>query len=303
MSAEAASTAWSAGRLDGVRGPPRVLFGRMYEDSRIELATFGPGTRVFCIASAGCTAMQLAAGRRVVAVDINPAQLDYAASRLAGGPMVRGRAETLMGFGRPLLAAAGWSARRMRAFLDLAEPAQQVAWWRRDFDTRRFRAGMRVLFSAATLRAGYASPLVASLPPRFADVMRARMERCFATHPNRDNPFARALLLGELRDDAPVPRPANVELVRADAAAYLEAAPAGSFDGFTLSNILDGANATYRDRLFRAVRRAACPGAMVVLRGFGEPASFMTTNRAADDRSMLWGVVWVTPAGALPETA
>jgi S-adenosylmethionine:diacylglycerol 3-amino-3-carboxypropyl transferase len=214
--------------------------------------------------------------------------------------MVRGRAETLMGFGRPLLAAAGWSTRRMRAFLDLDDTAQQVAMWRRDFDTLRFRAGMRFLFSAATLRAGYASPLVASLPPHFADVMRARMDRCFGTHPNRDNPFARALLMGELRDDAAVPRPGDVELACADAAACLEAAEPGSFDGFTLSNILDGANAAYRDRLFRAVQRAARPGAMVVLRSFGEPASFMTANRAAEDRSMLWGVVWVTRADTLP---
>lgn len=300
MTPGAASTPWSAGRLDGMRGPPRVLFGRMYEDSRIERAAFAPGTRVFSIASAGCTAMQLAVERDVVAVDINPAQLDYAASRLAGGPMVRGRAEALMGFGRPLLAAAGWSASRVRAFVDLADPARQVAAWRSEFDTRRFRAGMRFLFSAATLRAGYASPLVASLPPHFADVMRARMERCFARHPNRDNPFARALLMGELCDDAPVPRPSGVELVHADASAYLEAAEPGSFDGFTLSNILDGANAAYRDRLFRAVRRAARPGATVVLRSFGEPAPCMTDNRAGDDRAMLWGVVWVTPASALP---
>lgn len=244
--------------------------------------------------------MHLAVERRVVAVDINPAQLDYAASRLAGGPMVRGRAETLMGFGRPLLVAAGWSATRMRAFLDLTEPSLQVETWRREFDTLRFRAGMRFLFSAATLRAGYASPLVASLPPQFADVMRARMERCFAAHPNRDNPFARALLAGELRDDAPQPRPKDVELARSDAASYLEAAAPGTFDGFTLSNILDGANAAYRDRLFHAVRHAAGPGAMVVLRSFSEPAPYMTTNRAADDRSMLWGVVWVTPADSLP---
>lgn len=299
MNAEASATAWSSGRLDGVRGPPRVLFGRMYEDWRIELEAFRPGSRVFCIASAGCTAMQLAVEREVVAVDINPAQLDYAASRIAGGPMVRGRAETLMGLGRPLLPAAGWSAHRLRTFLDLGDPAKQVAMWRQELDTRRFRAGMGFLLSAVTLRAGYASPLIASLPSRFSYVMRARMERCFATHANRGNPFARALLLGELRDDAPVPRPAGIELIHSDAADYLEHAPPQSFDAFTLSNILDGANDAYRARLFRAVARAARPGAVAVLRSFGEPSSSAMANRAAADRSMLWGVVSVGPAEAL----
>ena len=56
----ASATAWEAGRLDAGRGPPRVLFGRMYEDPEIEHAAFAPGGRVFCIASAGCTAMRLA---------------------------------------------------------------------------------------------------------------------------------------------------------------------------------------------------------------------------------------------------
>jgi S-adenosylmethionine:diacylglycerol 3-amino-3-carboxypropyl transferase len=91
----------------------------------------------------------------------------------------------------------------------------------------------------------------------------------------------------------------RVALVCADAAGFLEGQPPASFDGFTLSNILDGANADYRERLFAALKRAARPGARVVLRSFAEPGGAGAGNRAADDRSMLWGIVDVRPAAAL----
>ena len=299
MSDGVAATAWSAGRLDGAKGPPRVLFGRMYEDPRIEQAAFAPGGRVFCIASAGCTAIHLSLDHEVVAVDINPAQVDYAAGRIAGAPMAAGSAEKLMRVGRTLFPLAGWHAARLREFVALDDPATQSVAWKRDFDTRRFRIGLDLLLSAATLRAGYSSRLIASLPARFAEVMRSRMERCFARHPNRTNPFVRALLLGEMSDDAPAPRASAIRVACSDAAEFLEQGPAQGFDGFTLSNILDGADEGYRERLFRAVARAAKPNAVAVLRSFAEPSADVTSNRAVDDRSMLWGVVQVSPAAAL----
>ncbi|MBK9114097.1 MAG: DUF3419 family protein [Betaproteobacteria bacterium] len=290
-------TAWEAGRLDTKRGQPRVLFGRMYEDPEIERAAFAPGGRVLCIASAGCTAMQLALRHdSVVAVDINPAQLAYAGQRIAGVAMARGTAEQIMRFGRALLPLAGWKLATLRAFLALDDPAAQHAFWREHLDTRRFRAGLDTLLSLATLRAAYSPGLLASLPRRFGAVMRGRMERCFRTHPNRTNPYARALLLGELSRDPPPREARRVRLVHADAASFLERSAAASFHAFTLSNILDGATAAYRERLFRAVAHAAAPGAVVVLRSFGEPAGDIPGNRAADDRSLLWGVVDVRPA-------
>ncbi len=299
MSGENGSTAWEAGRLDAGGGPPRVLFGRMYEDPAVELAAFRPGGRVFCIASAGCTAMSLAPRHDVVAVDINPAQVAYAAQRIAGAPMIRGTAEHVMGAGRTLLPLAGWRPSVVRAFVELADPAAQREYWRAHLDTRRFRLGMDALLSLTSLRAAYAPRLLASLPAHFGAVMRARMARTFGTHPNRTNPWARALLLGDVAHEPPPPEAKGIALVRADAAAYLEQATPGRFDGFTLSNILDGADARYRERLFAAVTRAAAPGAVVVLRSFGEPAGDARYDRAADDRSVLWGVVDVRPVVAL----
>ncbi len=291
-------TPWASGRLDSGSGPARVLFGRMYEDAAIERAAFKPGGRVFCIASAGCTAMSLASDHEIVAVDINPAQIAYAARRISGAPMVRGTAEQLMRVGRALLPLAGWTSPMIHVFVGLDNLVTQREFWHAHLDTLRLRRGLDTLLSFTALRAVYAPRLLSALPRRFGSVMRARMERCFSNHPNRSNPWVRALLLGEMSSDPSALAANGIALMQSDAAQYLEHVPAASFDGFTLSNILDGADDAYRTRLFRAITRAARPDAMVVLRSFAEPPEPMPTNRAADDRSMLWGIVDVRPVAA-----
>jgi S-adenosylmethionine:diacylglycerol 3-amino-3-carboxypropyl transferase len=306
----AAETVWRAGRFDARAGPKRILFGRMYEDVAVERAAFPPGSRVFCIASAGCTALGLCEDRDVVACDINPAQLAYAERRIlrirdvppsagssTGEPTETGTAEKVMRFGRALMPLAGWTERAVRAFLELGDVEAQKKYWDERLDTWRFRTGFDTLMSLTALRAVYAPAYLDFLPRHFGAVVRGRMARCFSRHPNATNPYASLLLLGEAKDEPP-PRSAaeRIELVCADAASYLEGCARGSFDGFTLSNILDGAEPAYRERLARAVRRAAAEDAVVVIRSFGEPAEETATNRAGEDRAMLWGIVDVRPA-------
>jgi S-adenosylmethionine:diacylglycerol 3-amino-3-carboxypropyl transferase len=284
------ATPWASGRFDTRGGPKKILFGRMYEDTAIELQAFRPGSRVFCIASAGCTAMRLAERHEVTAVDVNPVQLAYAQARVAGAPMRLGSAERIVGIGRTLLARFGWRRSTLAAFLALEQPAEQIVFWRQRLDTRGFRFVTDAMLSISWLRTVYAAPFLAFLPDRFGRIMRARLARCFATHPNRTNVYARALLGGELDQSlSPQNRPIRFEC--ADAAAYLDACPPASFAGFTLSNILDGASSDYRAHLLAAVQRAATPEAVVVLRSFAEPAAPTPTNVAARDRSILWGVV------------
>lgn len=294
-----AVTVWERGRLDARIGPRQVLFGRMYEDPSIELGAFRPGGRVFCIASAGCTAMKLAPQHEVVAVDINPVQLAYAERRFEGDPGVRGRAERIMDFMRFFGPVAGWWPSRVRSFLDLDDPSEQMAYWHQTLNTWRFRTSVDALFSVTALRSVYAPRFLDFLPNRLGAVMRGRMERCFERHANRNNVYARSLLLGELSLEPPPPQAKDVRLVRADAAEFLENAPSASFDGFSLSNILDGTDDAYQQRLFAALKRAAAPNAVTVLRSFGEASASSPANRAADDQSMLWGSVLVRPAAEL----
>lgn len=300
MSSTVPMTAWKNGRFRAARaGPRKLLFGCMYEDTAIELRVFQPGGRIFCIASAGCTAITLAAHHTVVAVDINPVQVAYVQQRLDGRAIQRGDAERILAFARTLAPLAGWNRRTVGAFLHLDNPKQQILYWRRHLDTRRFRAVFSFLFSRPVLQSVYSAAFLNGLPPHFGAVLRTRMERCFALHPNRRNPYAHALLVGDMRSARDRPRLRQIEVQCADAADFLERQPAGSFTGFSLSNILDGTNAAFARRLFAAVQHAGAPGAMVVLRSFYEPECARETNHAAEDRAMLWGIVDVRQASAL----
>lgn len=209
------SSLWSSGNFHGRNRSAELLFGRMHEDWSIESSLFQPGSKVFCIASAGCTALALAArGHAVDAVDVNPAQVRYV--------------------GRIL--------------------------WR-------------------------------------------RLESGFATHPNRHNPFAWNLLLGcDCPFECPTPPITSpIRISCSDAAAFLKSCPAGSYDAFSLSNILDGVDSEYSRRLEEGVLRAAKPGAVVVLRSLGEPKKQEEHMWAIQDRSLIWGRVSLQRIGATGE--
>jgi hypothetical protein len=152
--------------------------------------------------------------------------------------------------------------------------------------------------SRAVLRAVYAPEFLSFLPAAFGAVLRKRLERGFARHRNASNPYVRALLLGDVSQETQAAtRP--IRYVEGDAACWLESCPAGLFDAFALSNVLDGAAPRYRSRLAHAVRHAATPDAVVVWRSFADPPYDLNTNQADADRSMLWGVVDVRSAQAL----
>ena len=282
------------------RGPFRVRahrlpFGQTYEDCGVELRAFSPRSRVFAIAGAGYTARALAAaGHQVTAVDIDPDQLIYAKSRAEGGPGRGGAAEHLLAFGRSMAKLAGWTTRKLVEFLDLSDCAEQLDYWDQRLDTPIWRAAVDTLLAPGLLGLCYAAPFAASLPRDFGQRIRGRLRRGWASYPNRSNPYAAALMLGTAPAD-PGPSPTPIEFACADAAEFLESSPSSTYDAFALSNIGDGASQQYLRRLRNAVEHTATPDAVVVSRTFAEPSHDTTTNWASLDRSMLWGVVNVSP--------
>jgi hypothetical protein len=245
--------------------------------------------------------MRLGGNHTVMAVDINPVQVAYVQQRLVGRTIQNGSAERILSFARSLAPLAGWNRRTVGTFLEFDDPKEQILYWRRHLDTRRFHAAFSFLFSRLVLRSVYSAAFLDGLPPNFGTVLRTRMERCFGLHPNRRNPYAHALLVGDTHSAPDDPDFRQIEVRCADAADFLERQPAASFNGFSLSNIPDGANPLYAQRLFAAVKHAAAPGAMVVLRSFHEPQCAMETNYAAEDRAMLWGIIDVRLASALSQ--
>jgi SAM-dependent methyltransferase len=279
-------TAWTAGRLAGA-GPPRLIFGRMYEDPEIEAALL-PAGRVLAIASAGDVAFALAAaGREVVSVDINPAQVDYVRARAAGAPPRAGQADRYLGMAAAALPLLGLTRERLRTFFDLDDPGVQVTAWRK-LAGRRFRAALALAFGPA-LRLAYRSDLARALPPGFAAELAARLENGFGIHRNRRNPLARALF------GLPVAaNPAQqIEVEHAEVLDFLRGQAPRSFDGFAFSNVTEGASAGFRDELIAAARRCARPGAVAVLRSLGRPRSSEDAARAASDRTLIWGGIEV----------
>ncbi|WP_116244713.1 DUF3419 domain-containing protein [Nocardiopsis sp. FIRDI 009] len=298
-------TPWSAGRVLALPGRgPRLLFGRMYEDPRVEERVFPAApARVLCVASAGDTAAALArAGYDVTAIDVNPVQLAYARARVEeGAPAARGSAELMLAAARRTTAAAlvSWRPDALRAFLDLADPRIQSLWWR----TRLDGPGLRLLMGAAlrpvgVLAAALAPGLRHAVPARFDTELRARIARVVARHPNADNPLLAALLTGRAPEPPPDgPSPADgVRFVLGEITEHLESVPAGSYDAVTLSNVLDGPGPAYRRRLRAAVERAVRPGGTAVLRSVGS-AEGAAAVRAEAERCPLWGSLYVTTVG------
>jgi S-adenosylmethionine:diacylglycerol 3-amino-3-carboxypropyl transferase len=276
----------------------RLLFGQMYEDAEIERRAFPANSRVFSIASAGCTAFALARDHDVTAVDLNRAQVAYARRRAAGAPLESGAFDWILRTQIRALIVAGWTPARLDRFLQFSNCQEQLAFWHARLNTPFFRALAATKLACDSLAVRFLTRDPGFPVWNLGELIRLRFERGLACHANSENPYAQRIFRGK-----PVPssfeRATSVRFETADAVAFLESAPAGSFDAFALSNIADGATVVFRERLLKAVRHAASGHAIAVLRSLREPEDKAAAEFAAQDRAMIWGSIQVTSPQAL----
>ena len=199
----------------------------------------------------------------------------------------RGRIDRRFDQMRQIAPALGWTRATLERFCDLDETDEQLEFWRR----RRHPP-------AAARACGRLQPKAASAHLRPA--VRRRPPCSIRSHPP---PQARARIRSSPERRKPVrigaaarphedTTPAPLAVESADAIDFLEACAPGSFDGITLSNILDGADRDYSARLFDAVRRAAAPGAVMIAR-LPRAHRRRRARWAARDQALFWGSIRV----------
>ncbi len=277
----------------------RLLHGWDWEDPRVELELLEPGSRVLVSAGAGeVVAALAAAGHEVTAIAANREQLEYARRRVGGAPFEPGAAERLMDLGRGMVRAASpaWSRRRVRQFLQEADPIRAAAHWKARLDNRTLASILRtVLGPAGALTALVQRDFATSIPAHFDDAVRGRVGRAFRKHPPASNPWAWRLLLGEELPGHALERvdPGAIRWEAEPLLEHLERAPGGAYDAVSLSNVSDGADERWVRDLRKAAVRAIAPGGAIVARSFATTMDDDAAKRARRDRAMLWGSIVV----------
>ena len=92
------------------------------------------------------------------------------------------------------------------AFLDLDDPKATTPLLAASFGHAPISCRLRFSVLVPRSSVGLLRGILNGLPLNFGTVLRTRMERCFPLHPNRTNPYAHALLLGDMRSALDSPR-------------------------------------------------------------------------------------------------
>jgi len=278
-------------------------------DFAVEAAFFPPGRRVMTLAALPSVPLRLAAAGYFVTAVGNSDEVN-ALRHMERLP------ESAQPFRQPPILHQLQAADRPAfwAFLNLADPQQQVKqWWKMTVDPRGgWRPIVNALTDAANLRRLYQLPTstAPSAVANLGELLMRQLEDHLRRRPNRDNPWVRQLLLDWPTLGAVNTASSNADiasrlrLVVAEPAVYLADQPSGRFHGISLVHHLDHGTCGTCDtcdtriaspastpchQLIAAAKHASDRRAWMILRSTGEAQNDRETYWARFDRSMIWG--------------
>jgi S-adenosylmethionine-diacylglycerol 3-amino-3-carboxypropyl transferase len=202
-----------------------------------------------------------------------------------------GRGVLTAGVSERLIGAIAWAIRRgahprsrIERLLACATLDEQRAFYDTEWNSRRWRALIRLMANRMVLRRAYDPAFFQYVEnPSFARHFLATIERALVSLPIRDNYFFHQMFLGYYRTDlggsvppylappsgAPIADlPQRLTIVDGSFAAYLRGRADGSIAGFSLSNICEWLTAVEINELFGEIARTARPGARLCFRNF-----------------------------------
>ncbi|MCA1691994.1 MAG: DUF3419 family protein, partial [Actinobacteria bacterium] len=234
----------------------------------------------------------MAPGRRLALYDglrerLSPAARTWWDGRrpaIGRGVLTAGVTERFIGLVMNVLRLGIHPPPRIRRLLACRSLEEQQAFYRREWDTRRWRLLFDLLLNRAVFRKAYDPAFFEHVDnPSFARHFQALAEHSLTQVPIGTNYFVHQMLTGFYPAGVPGGLPPYLDpagvaavtrnptgLVAVDGGYtdYLKTLPDGSIDGFALSNILEWFTPEQVDELFAEVVRTAVPRARLVFRNF-----------------------------------
>jgi len=170
--------------------------------------------------------------------------------------------------------------RRVRRLLACRTLDEQRHFYRREWDTRRWRLLFTLLLNRAVFRKTYHPAFFEHVEnPSFARHFRGLAEHSLTEVPIATNYFVHYMLTGAYPAGVPGGLPPylattvatsldRLTLVDGGYTSYLRTCPDASIHGFAISNILEWFTPEQTDELLAEVVRTAVPGARLVFRNF-----------------------------------
>lgn len=203
---------------------------------------------------------------------------------IARGVLTAGVTERFIGLVMKVLRVGIHPPSRIRRLLACRSLEEQQAFYRREWDNRRWRLLFHLLLNRAVFRKAYHPAFFEHVEnPSFARHFRGLAEHSLTRVPLATNYFVHQMLTGFYPTGVPGGLPpyldpdgaaavtqnvAKLSLVDGGYTDYLRTCPDRSVQGFALSNICEWFTPEQIDELFAEVARTAAPGARLVFRNF-----------------------------------